>query len=78
MRTNVEIDDKLLAELMELTGANQEGSDRGRSAHAVAVGEIGQSNSRGLWQGQMEGDLDVMRRADEVGLIYERSPRQRG
>jgi len=26
----------------------------------------------------MEGDLDVMRRADEVGLIYERLPRQRG
>lgn len=65
MRTNIDIDEKLLSELMELTGSptkkeavNQAIAARLRQLKAAAA--IRKQYGKLEW----EGDLDAMRRAD--------------
>jgi Arc/MetJ family transcription regulator len=61
MRTNIDIDDKLLAEVMRITGAKTK-----REAVHIAMRELlalyGQTRIRELWGIGWEGDLDAMRR----------------
>lgn len=61
MRTNVEIDDKLIGEAMELSGARtkREAVDM---ALRMLVDVKRQAGVRKLWGIGWEGDLDAMRR----------------
>jgi Arc/MetJ family transcription regulator len=61
MRTNIDIDDALLAEAMKLTGVRTK-----REAVEIALRDLvqlkRQTNLRQLWGIGWEGDLEAMRR----------------
>ena len=60
MRTNIDLDEKLLTELMEVTGAKSK-----REAIHIAMRELvqlrKQARIRELWGTGWEGDLEAMR-----------------
>lgn len=65
MRTNIDIDDKLIAEAMSLTGATTKKQAVDEALREVVKLRKAREAIRSLYgQVQWEGDLDAMRRAD--------------
>lgn len=61
MRTNIELDDALMAEAMELTGLTTKKAIVERALHEMVKGLRQQKALEELWGMGWEGDLEAMR-----------------